>query len=82
MSKLTKEEVAWIKKLQNLLDHCPSDRFGFYTIGDPWVGIYDRKKMINEGLEDYDTDLVSTLAAHNLFLSQLGFPDNVDGVCG
>lgn len=82
MSNLTKEELSWIKKLQKVLDSCPSDRLGFYTIGDDWIGMYDRKKMITENLEDYDTDLIITISQHELFLGRLGFPDNVEGVCG
>lgn len=28
MSQMTKEERAWVKKLQRVLDECPSDRLG------------------------------------------------------
>lgn len=44
MSKLTKKERAWLDKLQAVLDECPSDRIGFYTIGDPEITAYDLKK--------------------------------------
>lgn len=30
--------------MQAILDQCPSDRLGFYTIGDCNVTIYDRSK--------------------------------------
>lgn len=39
---LTAAEKAWLKKLQAVFDECPSDRLGAYTIGDPWLAIYDR----------------------------------------
>ena len=39
---LTKEEKAWLKKLQAVFDECPSSRLGAYTVGDPWLGIYDK----------------------------------------
>jgi hypothetical protein len=42
--KLTKAELKWIKDVQTVLDSCPSNRLGFYTIGDPDVTIYDRTK--------------------------------------
>lgn len=44
MSKLTKAEMAWLNKVQAVLDECPSDRLGFYTIGDAQVTVYDRSK--------------------------------------
>lgn len=44
-SKLTKKEQAWIDGVQAALDRCPSPhKFGFYTIGDPAVQIYDRRR--------------------------------------
>lgn len=44
MAKLTKKELAWIEKVQKVLDECPSERIGFYTVGDPMVFLYDRRK--------------------------------------
>ena len=44
MSKLTQAERKWIVKVQKVLNECPSDRMGFFTIGDPDVCIYDLSK--------------------------------------
>lgn len=44
MSKLTKDEQAWVEDVQAALDRCPSKRLGFYTIGDPNVILWDRDK--------------------------------------
>ena len=44
MSELTKEEAAWLRKLQKCLDVCPSERLGFATTGDPSVMVFDRTK--------------------------------------
>lgn len=44
MVKLTAEERKWLRKVQKALNECPSDRIGFYTIGDPQLVIYDRSK--------------------------------------
>jgi len=41
MSDLTKEERAWLRKVQRVLDECPSKRLGFYTVGDPTIAVYD-----------------------------------------
>ena len=34
MAKLTKKELAWIKKAQKVFDECLSSRIGFYACGD------------------------------------------------
>ncbi len=38
---LNKAETAWLKKLQKLLNECPSSRFASYTTGDSSVTVYD-----------------------------------------
>ena len=45
MDKLTKEEAAWLKKLQKVLSACPSTRLGFYTIGDAQITVFDLDKQ-------------------------------------
>ncbi|MDU6301494.1 hypothetical protein [Serratia marcescens] len=44
MAKLNKKERAWLDELQEVLNRCPSERLGFYSIGDPQIVIYDRSK--------------------------------------
>lgn len=82
MSVLTKEELKWIKKVQKALNECPSDRFGFYTTGDNYVTIYDRKEYYSKGLDDYITDPALIIDEHDLVLSELFFTNNVEGLCG
>ena len=38
----TKEEKAWMIKVQKLLMNPPSDRIGLFTTGDPGLTVYDR----------------------------------------
>lgn len=38
---LTKKELAWLEKLQAVLNECPSKRIAFFTIGDSFVGLHD-----------------------------------------
>ena len=45
MSKLTKEEIKWVEKAQEILNECPSKRIGFFTIGDSDLTLYDNTKM-------------------------------------
>lgn len=42
--RLTRAEKEWLAEVQMLLNKCPSDRLGFYTIGDAQVSVYDRRK--------------------------------------
>jgi len=79
--KLTKKEQAWIDELQAVLDRCPSDRLGFYTISDPVIHLYDRTRADEIGtIED---DLVRILNHNGWgFDGDLKFPADVEGVCG
>lgn len=40
---LTQAEKKWLADLQAVLDACPSDRLGAFTVGDPDVGFFDHK---------------------------------------
>jgi len=42
MSTPTKEEKAWMKKVENLLMNPPTERLGFYTTGDADLTVYDK----------------------------------------
>ncbi|EPP2798415.1 TPA: hypothetical protein P7L52_003249 [Vibrio cholerae] len=44
MPKLTAGEKKWLKKVQAVLDECPSGRIAFYTIGDCDLQAYDVQK--------------------------------------
>lgn len=43
MSKLTRAEAGWIKKLNNLMEKCPSNRIGFFVseIDRNFIGTYN-----------------------------------------
>lgn len=41
MATLTKQEKAWVKKLNRLLAECPSNRIAFATTGDCEVSLFD-----------------------------------------
>ena len=45
MSKLNAKEKAWLKKVQKVLKECPSERIGFYTIGDNNICAFDSDKL-------------------------------------
>ncbi|HCM8068141.1 TPA: hypothetical protein N3552_000467 [Klebsiella variicola] len=52
MAKLTKKESAWFDEVNAVLARCPSpEKFGFYTIGDLDVSVYDKRKEIARKLD-------------------------------
>lgn len=58
MPKLTKKEQAWIDEVNAVLARCPSPKkFGFYTIGDPDIHLFDLRR---EGEIDADLDMSSS----------------------
>ena len=42
MSTPTKEEKAWMAKVQKLLMNPPSERIGLFTTGDCALNVYDK----------------------------------------
>lgn len=62
---LTAAEKAWLKNLQAVFDECPSNRLGAFTIGDPYLSIYDRSmdKEINEHLDNNTGDFCNSVDA-------------------
>lgn len=45
MATLTKKEKTWFDEVNAVLARCPSpEKFGFYTIGDRNVMVYDLRK--------------------------------------
>ncbi|MEN4807291.1 hypothetical protein [Pantoea agglomerans] len=51
---LSRAERAWLTELQRLLNARPTDRLGFYTIGDNSVTVFDLTKedAINARLDE------------------------------
>ncbi|AQT06279.1 hypothetical protein [Acetobacter persici] len=42
--RLTNEEKEWMKRLQAVLSDRPSNRLGFFTVGDASLYVYDKTK--------------------------------------
>lgn len=85
MAELTKEEKAWVKKLNTFLAKCPSKRIGFYTIGDRTVFLFDvtHYKEICEVMDNGGGDwsgCVNEIGAG--FDEELIFPNQVESVAG
>lgn len=85
MAKLTKLENAWLARLQEVLDSCPSNRLGFYTTGDRDVLVYDRSKEAKiNGLLDGGSASDFCIAVSNLNagLGSVTFPSNIHSTAG
>jgi hypothetical protein len=82
MAKLTRAESQWIAKVEDLLKSCPK-RFGFFTIGDKELIVYDRtlEGTINELSESlpFFCTAVDECDAH---LGQINFPVLVHSTAG
>jgi hypothetical protein len=81
---LTKEEAAWVRKVQRLLNNPPSDRLGFYTIGDNDVTVYDSSLQaeIDARYDQMEGDFGNAVEDCGAFLGVLNFPNNVHSTAG
>ena len=81
---MTKEEKAWIRKVQRALDSCPNkEKFGFYTIGDPDVTIYDKTLGVDEAFDCRTWgDFGHTVNEFDAQLGSFNFPSGVHSVAG
>ncbi|KXS55009.1 MAG: hypothetical protein AWU57_605 [Marinobacter sp. T13-3] len=82
--QLTKAERDWLNKLQAVLDECPSDRLGAFTIGDPSIYIYDSRfeSEINEIINSGNTDFCAATDKLGSDLSVLRMPFAVHSTAG
>ena len=74
---LSKEEKAWIRKLERVLISTPR-RFGISTIGDNDLSIYDKDEMIARGIEEEECND----SANNLDLARVKCSTAIQGWCG
>jgi hypothetical protein len=81
---LTATEKAWLKKLQAVFDECPSDRLGAYTVGDPWLGIYDRsmEQEINKHLDNNTCEFGNSVDALGAGFMTINTPFSVLSTAG
>ena len=81
-TKITAEERKWLRKVQKVIDECPSNRLGFFTTGDNNIVMYDSESYDNLGLRDSVIDPAPAIESNGLILGSIFFPDNVEGLCG
>ncbi|MBO9427887.1 hypothetical protein [Sulfitobacter sp. R18_1] len=82
--QLTREEKKWLEDVQNLLDKCPSDRLGFFTIGDANLTVYDRRKDLEiDDIQDTKRrDFCNAVEDVDARITQLTFPSSVHSTSG
>ncbi|WP_454798516.1 hypothetical protein [Novosphingobium lindaniclasticum] len=78
----TKAEAAWLKRLQKVLDECPSERMAFYTTGDACITAYDssRDREIDEA-QTGNMEFCNAVEDCDAALVALRFPGNVASTC-
>jgi hypothetical protein len=84
MVELTKAEKKWVSDVQKVLNKCPSERIGFYTIGDRTVQLYDKTRddEITDRSDDL-TDFHFVVKSFEADISEsLEFPSNVHSTAG
>ncbi|EAA4446372.1 hypothetical protein DPE66_10105 [Salmonella enterica subsp. enterica] len=85
MATLTKQEKAWVKKLNKLLAECPSNRIAFATIGDCDVTLFDVTRygeicdLVDKEHDEFIPAALRIGAAFNEFLT---FPNQVESTAG
>lgn len=81
-------ERAWLRKVQAAVSACPNSGWGFYTVGDGAVEIYDKAALKRLGYYDNGQDLVVAIqdaeveSGETIALGSIKFPAHVEGVCG
>jgi hypothetical protein len=76
-------EKKWLKDVQAVLDRCPSDRLGFFTIGDPDVTVIDQPETDKyERANNPGGDYCNTVEKAGTCLGRLNFPANVHSTAG
>lgn len=84
MTVPTNAERLWFKRLQKVLDECPSDRIAFYTTGDTYVTPYDysREAEILAALDAGSGEFGSAVSKVGADFPDLHFPNPVASVSG
>ena len=76
---LTKEEKTWLHRLEKVLMNPPTDRIGFYTIGDPNLNVYDRSR---DAEFDKDGDFGNIVYAAGAGLGSIDSACQIHSVAG
>lgn len=81
---LTKAEKEWLSRLQSVLNECPSDRLGAYTMGDQALELYDTgfDAKIHELTDDLTTDFCQAVLKTESDLGSLSMPFPVHSTSG
>lgn len=87
MVNLSSAEKLWLKKLQDLLDKCPTERFGSYTTGDDDITIFDKVKFdewskTRLDLHESTGELCYKIQKAGAFIQTIDFPFSVESTSG
>lgn len=75
---LTAEERAWVKRLEKVLESCPTDRLELITIGDASLRIFDNTCADRHIIELHD----GNAERGGVVLAHVGSKPRIHGVSG
>ncbi|MEO9787540.1 MAG: hypothetical protein ABJF67_08020 [Aurantimonas coralicida] len=78
VAPLSKEESAWIKKLERVLLSCPSRRLGLATIGDAGLDVFDDEVARRHDIPIED----GGIARHGVSLGHVKSRPTIHGISG
>jgi hypothetical protein len=84
MATMTKEEAAWIKKLQKVLNECPSKRIAGNVTGDPHMQLFDvtLKDIIEEAEQSQKIEFGEAIDRVGADFTALLFPFQIHATAG
>lgn len=84
MSTPTKQEKAWMKKLERLLMNPPSKRLGLFTIGDAELQVYDLnyESKIGDLMDKRGMDFCSAVHELGVGLGSIDSRENIHSTSG
>ncbi|MFS1427343.1 hypothetical protein LMH73_009300 [Vibrio splendidus] len=85
MEKLTAAEKKWFKKVQSVLNECPSKRIAFFTIGDNNIQAFnaERHDEISDFQDSGDHDFITSVSKCEAgFNASLVFTNPVESTAG
>lgn len=77
VAPLTKGEKKWCQDIEKLLLNCPA-RFGFYTIGDADLNVFDREACEVDGIPQEECEPDN----RGYGLASIRSKEQIQGWCG
>ena len=81
-SPLTPEERAWLRRVNKVLQECPSARLAAATMGDSFLVFYDKEAESRASFSDSEGDFIPFLKRRGLDLADVYTSFRIDSTSG